>query len=485
MKIDSKAVLKKVPAYVFNVSEELNRHGFDAYLVGGSLRDLIIGKEPTDYDIATNAHPQEIEKLFPKSISTNAKFGTVIVLSQDENGETFDVEVTTYRSEEDYMDGRWPAKVEFTSSIQDDLSRRDFTINALALDLNKKEKNPEILDLFLGLKDMQNKVLKAVGDPIERFTEDGLRGFRAARLASQLGFKVEENTFEAIKKTLHVAKKVSMERVRDEFLKMIMKSPKPSIGIRLLKDSGLLEIFLPELLEGVGVNQPEYHVEDVFEHSLKALDLAEDSVKVAALFHDIGKPRTMTKDEEGTHFYGHDLKGAEMTKEILTRLRFSRAEVERNTSLIRWHMFYYPSADWRKEDLSAENEKVLRSRRNESFKEGWTDAAIRRFIKNVGGEGAIEDLIKLRIADAGANPKSSFHPEEIEALERRIAEVRAKEMAIKVTDLDINGEDLKGLGIEPGPHMSEILNYLLDIVIEEPEKNRKSELLALVKQKYL
>lgn len=408
---------------------------------------------------------------------TGATFGTVIVLPQDEKGETFDVEVTTYRSEEDYVGGRWPSKVEFTSSIEEDLERRDFTVNALALDLTQ-EKELKLIDLFSGSDDLQKKIIRAVGNPKERFSEDGLRGFRGCRLASQLEFTIEEKTFKAISETLDIAEKVSMERVRDELMKLLMNSPKPSVGLRLLKDSGLLKLFIPELLEGVGITQPEWHADDVFDHSMKTVDLAEDSIKVAALFHDIGKVRTKTEDKKGTHFYKHDIKGAEMTKEILKRLRFSKAEVERVEKLIRWHMFYYPSADWRKEkDLVKMSEEELKEERNKRLRMGWTDAAVRRFIVSVGGEDAIDDLMKLRIADANANPKTTFHPIEIEALEKRISEVRAKEMALKVGDLDINGKDLAKLGIEKGPKMGEILQNLLDKVIEDPGLNRKETLL--------
>ena len=487
---------KKIPKYVLKVSEKLISEGFEAYLVGGSIRDLIIGREPKDYDIATNAKPEKVEEIFPKSVATNAKFGTIIVLSKDEHGETFDVEVTTYRSEEDYTGGRWPSKVHFTSSIQDDLARRDFTINALGLDLSKKVKEGEVLDLYGGLKDLKNKIIQAVGDPMERFEEDGLRSFRGCRLASQLEFQIEPNTFKAIGKTLHISKKVSMERVRDEFLKMIMDSPVPSKGILLLKDSGLLGLFIPELLEGVGVVQPEYHADDVFTHSLKTLDLAEDSIKVAALLHDVGKPKTISKDKKGTHFYGHDLKGSEMVEEILRRLKFSKAEVKRNVGLVRWHMFYYPSADWRLEeelksarkdskDIDSISERALMKHRDAKLKDGWSDAAIRRFIRNAGGEDAIDDLMRLRIADAGANPKTSFHPDEIEALEDRISEVRKKDMALKVTDLDITGKDLQKLGVSPGPEMGKILNTLLEEVIDDPISNKKETLLGMVKSKYL
>ena len=285
------------------------------------------------------------------------------MIAEDENGEKFDVQVTTYRSEADYMSGRWPTKVEFARTIQEDLSRRDFTINAIAMNLQRFDEEignvREILiDPYNGIQDLENKIIRAVLDPLERFAEDGLRAVRACRLASQLEFEIEPNTFEAIKQRLHITKLVSIERFRDELIKLLLKSPKPSVGLRLLKDSGILEIFIPELLEAVGIVQPEFHSDDVFDHSIKTVDEAEDSIKLAALFHDIGKSRTRSEDERGIHFYGHDVKGAEMTKEIMTRLKFPNAEIERIIRLIRWHMFYYPSADWRQQ-ISDVKSKML------------------------------------------------------------------------------------------------------------------------------
>lgn len=477
IKLTTEEFLKFIPGYILDISEKMQEAGYHAYLVGGSIRDVLLGKTPDDFDIATNAYPEEVMKIFPKSIPTGAKFGTITVVAEDEQGERFEVQVTTYRSEADYIGGRWPSKVEFSREIEDDLSRRDFTINALALNLQRfDEKNPPveelIIDLFGGLNDLNNKIIKAVRDPFERFSEDGLRSVRACRFASQLNFNIESQTFEAIKETLHITKLVSIERFRDELMKILLKSPQPSKGLRLLKESGILEIFIPELLEGVDITQPKFHTDDVFEHSIKTVDAAEDSIKLAALFHDIGKPRTMSVDEAGVHFYGHDVKGAEMTKEIMRRLKFPTAEIERIVSLVRWHMFYYPSADWRK-NIDSEKSKDL----------GWTDGAIRRLIQNVGGEDAMDDLMALRLADAASNPKNEFNPKELDALGERIAEVRAKEMALKVSDLDITGNDLKdNFSIESGPKMGEVLRFLLEKVIDDPALNKKIDLLRLAKE---
>lgn len=470
-------IKEEIPDYVYRVADKLLDSGFEAFLAGGAVKDLLLGREPKDYDLATDAIPRQVEKIFPGSVATNARFGTVLVIMDDKQGERFDVEVTTYRKEEEYVGGRWPSKVEFTSEIEQDLSRRDFTINAMALNLariNSPSVTTEelLIDPFGGQDDLiKAKRLRAVRDPLERFSEDGLRGYRACRLAAELGFEIDSNTFGAISSTLHIARKISIERVRDELIKLLQYAPKPSVGIELMRESGLLELFLPELLELRGIEQPEWHVEDVYNHSLNTLDMAEDSIKLASLLHDVGKGRTRSEDEKGVHFFSHDVVGAEMTREILTRLRFPKRVVEKTASLVRWHMFYYPSADWRK-DNEVDNSLLKSSG-------GWTDGAIRRFIKNVGVE-LIEDLFRLRIADAASNPKSVFNPLEIQALENRISEVRAKEMVLKISDLDISGEDLKGLGIKSGPVMGNILNQLLDRVIDEPFLNERGKLLDIV-----
>lgn len=460
----------KVPSYVQKVARSLLKEGYDVYLVGGAIRDIIMGRVPNDYDLATNALPDEMLEIFPKSVSVGAKFGTILAIVKDTNDEPQEVEVTTFRSESDYTDGRWPTKVEFVEKIDKDLSRRDFTINAMALDLSSNEldgdeveKEWEIYDPFNGMTDISLKTIRAVGTPIERFKEDGLRAFKACRLASQLGFEIEEETFKAIKEALPVAKQISMERVRDEFMKMLNKSPKPSVGIELMRQTGLLAIFLPELIEGVDVEQKLFHADDVYKHSLKACDFAPDGVKLAALLHDIAKPRT---DMGNGHFYGHDVMGASMTEEIMKRMKFPKSEIDRVVNLVRNHMFYYPHSEG---ELNLDSIQDLMLNQ-------WSDGAVRRFLKRVGDEN-IEDLFRLRIADATSNPKSAFQPEEINQLQEHISKVRQEDMALKVSDLAINGDDLVKIGMNPGKRIGEILNALLDMVIEDPLLNTKEKLL--------
>ncbi|MBN2015957.1 HD domain-containing protein [Candidatus Dojkabacteria bacterium] len=473
--MDVSEIKTKIPQYIFDVSRILQKEGYEAYLVGGGVRDMLMGRKPKDYDIATDAHPEVISKIFTKAVATGAKFGSIIVLVKDSEGEPHSVDVTTYRAEE-YLSGRWPSKVEFITSIEGDLSRRDFTINAIAVDLValQHEREEVIFDPFSGQEDIKKEIIQAVGDPEERFKEDALRALRACRFASVLGFNIDSRTKNAIESVLSMIDNLSAERIRDEFLKIIHDSPKPSVGLKLLKDTGILKIWIPELLEGVGIEQPEYHYFDVFEHSLRTVDRAEDSVKLAALFHDIGKPRK----KAGAHFYGHDIEGALMTEQIMKRLRFSKKDIKDTANLVRWHMFYFP---YDEEDL-LKGKKIIR-KRSEIGK--WGDSAIRRFVRNVGGEEAVDELIKLRIADATANPRGSFDEQEIVALQKRIAEVREKDMALKISDLDIDGDDLKKAGIDPGPQMGKILNELLEIVIEDPTMNDKEKLLGVVKENYL
>lgn len=451
----------KIPNSVVKIAKQLMDNGYSCYLVGGPVRDLLLGKTPKDFDLATDALPETVAEIFPKSISTSAKFGTVIVLSEDDSGEHFPVEVTTFRSEADYVDGRWPTKVEFTSDLYRDLGRRDFTINALAINLNTLDDgvdDNEIVDVFGGIDDINAKIIRAVGTPEERFSEDGLRAFRACRLASVLGFQIEEETFDAIRKTLVVSAQVSAERVRDEISKLLYGSSKPSVGFELLRTSGLLELAIPELLEGVGIKQPEeYHIHDVYRHTLAVVDAADDSVKLAALFHDIGKPRC----EDDGHFYDHDRVSSEMTEEIMKRLKFSNAEIEKTVKLVRNHMFIY--FDWRKESNS-----------------NWTDAAVRRLLQRVGTEN-IDDLFKLRIADAISNPRSKFDASEINSLENHVSKIREEDVALKVTDLKISGSDLMNIGVTPGPKVGKILNELLEVVIENPSLNKQEELISLAK----
>ena len=413
--------------------------------------------------------------MFPKSISTGAKFGTVIVLVQDEHGETYEVETTTFRSEAGYIDGRWPSSVKFVDEIDQDLGRRDFTFNAMAVDLSKldlddgkEEKEVEIYDPFDGIGDIKKKVVRAVGTPLERFKEDGLRSFKACRMAAQFGFTIEEQTLEAIKESRAVAENISMERIRDEFMKMLLNSPKPSVGIELMRQTGLLQIFMPELTEGVGVEQKLFHADDVYYHAIKTCDAAEDSVKLAALLHDIAKPRT---DMGNGHFYGHDRMGADMAEQIMKRMKFPKSEIERTKKLILNHMFYYPHIE---DGMSEEEKENIEMHR-------WSDSAVRRFIQRVGEEN-IDDLFKLRMADAQSNPYTSFKPDEITILQKRISDVRHQDMALKVTDLNITGKDLGKLGVEKGPKMGEVLRELLERVIDNPLLNTKEKLSEIVKE---
>ncbi|KKR06333.1 MAG: Polynucleotide adenylyltransferase/metal dependent phosphohydrolase [candidate division WS6 bacterium GW2011_GWF2_39_15] len=464
-----------IPDYVQKVARMLIKEGFKCYLVGGALRDVVLDIEPDDYDLATDAKPEQMLDIFPKSVATGMKFGMVSAIVPDEKGENHEVQVTTFRSEEDYVDGRWPTKVTFINDLDKDLGRRDFTFNAMALDLSSAnldsgniEKDWEIYDPFEGMKDLNLKVVRAVGTPLERFKEDGLRAFKACRMASQLQFDIEEDTFKAITQAIPVAAQVSIERVRDEFVKMLMHSPKPSIGIDLMRRTGLLELFLPELLEGYGVEQKKFHADDVYHHLLYTCDVAPDNIKLAALFHDIGKPR---KDMGNGHFYGHDTEGEKMTVEIMTRLRFSKAETLRVARLVRNHMFYFP---YEAESMTEEEIKALREKE-------WSDSAVRRFIARVGEEN-LEDLFALRIADATANPMTAFKPKEITELQKRISEVRTKDMALKVTDLKINGHDLMEAGITHGPEVGRVLEELLEKVIDDPMLNTKETLLELAKK---
>ncbi|MDD3474489.1 MAG: HD domain-containing protein [Candidatus Dojkabacteria bacterium] len=465
----------KIPDYVQKTARILVNEGFQAYLVGGAVKDIVLGNEPHDYDLATDALPDEMIEMFPKSVAVGAQFGTILSLSPDDKGEIHEVEVTTFRSEEEYVDGRWPSSVEFVVEVDKDLGRRDFTFNAMAIDLsqldlsgNIEEQTVEIYDPFNGLTDLNMKLVRAVGTPIERFKEDGLRAMRACRLASQLDFDIEEETFEAIKKSIPVVEMVSMERIRDEFMKLLLKSPKPSKGINLLKDTGILKIFLPELVDTVGVEQKLFHTYDVYEHSIRTCDIAEDSVKFIALLHDIGKVDTDTKDG---HFYGHDTLGANMVENIMKRLKFPNIEIEKAKKLIQNHMFYYPHIT---DEMDEEEKESLKL--NE-----WTDAAVRRFLKRVGEEN-IEDLFRLRLADAMSNPSSEYDPKEIADLQAHISKVLQEDMALTVSDLKITGDDLAKVGIPRGPEMGDILDKLLDIVIEDPLKNEKNILLEEVRK---
>lgn len=439
-----------IPSYVERLLDKLEENGFCAYIVGGSVRDMLLGKAPSDYDIATNALPEEIEELFNeyKTIAVGKKFGTIVVVQREGN-----VEVTTFRQDGKYVDGRRPEEVFFSKDLKDDLSRRDFTINSLAYN-----KNTGIIDYFNGVEDLKNKIIKTVGDPEERFKEDYLRILRAVRFATQLGFTIEEKTFNACKLYSKYLSNISMERIQDEFFKIIL-SDKPSKGIRLLKDINALDVFLPELVDAVGFNQHNpHHDKEVFEHILCVVDKVEAilHLRLAALFHDIAKPHTLTIDEKGVgHFYGHDKLGAKMARTVLKRLKASNEIIEKVTLLIDKHMTQH--ADYKEKGLK----KLLA----------------------IMGEYEIFTLIKLQKADRLCSNINADISDLIDR-EKKIKEIIEKKEPYTIKHLAINGNDLINLGYNKGKIIGEILNYLLKRVMEKPELNEKEKLIQIVKEEF-
>lgn len=439
-----------IPSYVERLLDKLEENGFCAYIVGGSVRDMLLGKAPSDYDIATNALPEEIEELFNeyKTIAVGKKFGTIVVVQREGN-----VEVTTFRQDGKYVDGRRPEEVFFSKDLKDDLSRRDFTINSLAYN-----KNTGIIDYFNGVEDLKNKIIKTVGDPEERFKEDYLRILRAVRFATQLGFTIEEKTFNACKLYSKYLSNISMERIQDEFFKIIL-SDKPSKGIRLLKDINALDVFLPELVDAVGFNQHNpHHDKEVFEHILCVVDKVEAilHLRLAALFHDIAKPHTLTIDEKGVgHFYGHDKLGAKMARTVLKRLKASNEIIEKVTLLIDKHMTQH--ADYKEKGLK----KLLA----------------------ILGEYEIFTLIKLQKADRLCSNINADISDLIDR-EKKIKEIIEKKEPYAIKHLAINGNDLINLGYNKGKIIGEILNYLLKRVMEKPELNEKEKLIQIVKEEF-
>lgn len=429
-------------------SSIFTQNGYSVYLVGGAVRDFLLGEENHDYDFTTDATPLEVKSLFRRTIDTGIQHGTVTVLFK---GESF--EVTTFRSEEDYQDMRHPGKVTFVRSLEEDLKRRDFTINAFACRLE----DGRIIDLHDGLLDLGRKRIRAIGDPKERFTEDALRMLRACRFSAKLDFEIEEETFHAITELSANIDKVSKERIKEELFSLIF-SRHPERGLEALRKSGLLEHILPELSAAVGFELGGVHEDDLYTHSVKALLRARDNchskkVKLAALFHDLGKLETRREDaslERPYTFYGHEEAGARTYEALARRLKMSNEERLSVSHLIRNHMFAYSSE--------------------------WTDAAVRRFINRIGYEN-LPDLVDLRRDDAESI--SGFcHMDGLRELEERCRKEIEKKNALSIRDLEINGKDLIALGLKPGPSMGAILENLLEEVIETPSLNRREYLTA-------
>ena len=446
----------KIDPLLKRFSSHFEKAGFKAYLVGGAVRDIFLHKKPHDFDVATNATPQDVMKLFKTVIPTGFEHGTVTV-----HFEGLQIEVTTFRTESGYSDGRHPDSVNYAATIEEDLSRRDFTINAIATDL----KDGSIVDPFDGRNDLKKKIIRTVGNAHERFMEDGLRPVRCLRFACRLGFSIEKYTYSEIfdKEILKKVASISIERFRDEFEKMLASS-RPSLALKMMEETGITEIFIPELLKGRNCIQSDsrgFHDFDVLDHLYYACDGApadKQNVRLAALFHDIGKPDCKKIIDDTITFYNHDKKSAELTQQILTRLKFSNAVIDNVCHLIREHMFNYEP--------------------------NWTTPAVRRFIIRVGQEH-IEDLFDLRLADMygmhnlPVQYKYSAAVDLLVEFKDRIACELEKNNALSLKDLAINGSDLIKEGFEPGKKLGLILNHLLDCVIEDPGMNTREKLLQV------
>jgi len=458
----------QIPLEVSEICAKLAAAGFEAYLVGGCVRDILLNdrrgsaigahgeasahvgtsaREPKDWDITTNARPPELLAMFPDSVYENT-FGTVGVKTESEDPRARVIEITTYRIEGKYSDQRHPDEIKFADKLEDDLSRRDFTVNAMAMDLRG-----EIVDPFGGQRDLAAKIIRTVGAPEERFREDALRLMRAVRFAMQLDFEIEAETRRAVTKLAQSLEVVAKERIREELNKILM-TPRAAKGIIMLEELGLLEFVLPELREGLGVGQNKHHIYTVFEHNIRALDYATRQnyslvVRMASLLHDVGKPRSKQGDGPESHFYQHEHIGAKMVVRALDRLRYSREFVEKVAHLVRRHMFYY--------DVGT-----------------VTPAGVRRFIVRVGPEN-IDDLIRVREADrigSGVEKAVSYRLRHFLFM---IEKVKLDPLTPKM--LKINGDELMAqLGLPQSLRVGWILHSLLEEVLDDPAKNTKEYL---------
>jgi putative nucleotidyltransferase with HDIG domain len=431
------------PAAVDALMARLWAAGHAAYIVGGSIRDALLGREPNDWDLATDARPELLQALFPGAVYEN-RFGTVVVR---EGGEAF--EITTFRTEREYVDHRRPTEVEFGTSIEEDLERRDFTVNAIAWGARPGE-SPRVVDPHGGAADLEARVLRAVGDPSQRFREDALRIVRGLRLSATLAFEIEAQTLAAMRAEAALVRHLSGERVWAE-LEALLAAPQPSVGLATMADVGALAHLLPELEAERGIPQDKIPGDDLWRHTLRAVDAAPADrplVRLAALLHDVGKPATMADG----HFHGHEALGGQMTAAILKRLRAPRAIADRVVLLVAQHMFTYD--------------------------DGWSDAGVRRFIKRVG-RPALDELFALREADnVGSGHAPDAH--RLGELRSRVAAELAASVALDRNDLAIDGDDLiRELGLAPGPRLGRLIDDLLERVIADPKLNDRPTLLAI------
>lgn len=440
-----------IPKEVLEVVSTLQNKGFDGYLVGGCVRDLILEKTPKDWDITTNAKPEEIQEIFPESFYENA-FGTVGVKTGSEDSRYSVVEVTPYRTETTYSDNRHPDEVKFSETIEEDLERRDFTMNAIAYN----PINDELIDLYNGQEDIRSKVINTVGKASERFNEDALRMIRAVRFSSELSFAISSDILEAVEKHSSLLKNVSRERIGEEFKKIIM-SDNPIIGLGLAQKLDITDYFTPVLRETFGVEQnKQAHKYDVWEHLLHSLQHAANKnysleLRLAALFHDIGKPRSKRVDKKGkTTFFGHEVIGAKMVEDVLNDLKFSRETNKKVVKLVRWHMFF------------SDTEEI-------------TLSAVRRLIVNVGKDN-IWDLIDIRKCDRIGSGRPKEEPYRLRKFEAMIDKVISD--PISVSMLKINGDIiLKKFPVKPGPRIGWVLHALLEEVLDDPTKNTEEYLM--------
>ena len=446
---DVESLLPALPEGVLSVCRRLGEHGHRAWVVGGSVRDLLLGRPVGDWDVATDARPEQVMRVFRRVVPTGMAHGTVTVMLGDEG-----YEVTTLRGEGAYGDGRHPSEVVFLQDIEEDLARRDFTINAMAIDVAARR----LVDPFGGQQDLRDRRLRAVGQPADRFAEDGLRVLRAARFAATLECEIEPGTLAAMAapSSLDTLRKVSVERVREEWLKA-MHAERPSVAFRIMQQTGMLALHCPELGETVGCEQNRWHAHDVWEHTLRCLDAcAPDPVlRTAALLHDVAKPRTRALSPKSNDytFYNHELAGAQMAETILRRLKFSKADRSRVVELVRHHLICYTPQ--------------------------WTDAAVRRWIRRVGTP-RVDELFALAIADSQAKGRDAeLSIGAIEELRIRVADLQHQGTALSRGDLAIDGEALmRELDLGPSRLVGEVLGALLEIVTDDPSKNQTELLLG-------
>lgn len=450
-------MLEKIPDEVISIYKSLIQRGYEVYLVGGCVRNLLMDRRVDDWDLTTNATPDQIQEVFPDSFYDNT-FGTVGVKfnaednKQDTNGKRY-AEVTTFRTETGYKDFRHPTEVVWGKTLKDDVTRRDFTVNALAIKIS--DNDIKVIDLVGGQEDLAKKIIRAVGNPDQRFKEDALRLMRAIRFSAQLDFTIEEKTFESIRTDAHLIEHVSSERIRDELFK-VLETDKAYDGILLLDEIGIIDIIFPELLKGKGVSQKRpgrHHTTDVFTHnllSMKETPSKDPIVRLAALLHDVGKPYVATNDSEGfVIFYNHEVVGSKVAKTIAERLRLSNKEKEKIYTLVRWHMF--------------------------TVDEHITDSAVRRFIRRVGVEN-VKDMIDLRIGDRLGGGTQTAESWRLKKFKERLEEQLHPPFSIN--DLAIDGNDImKELSIPPGKKIGVILNALFTEVDEDLSKNDRDYLI--------